>query len=336
MVLACYPASIQPLSAPEALGNAGGASGARLWRFATGRGLLVARAWPADGPRRADVDQIHRWLIAAADLGFVPVPLEGLDGQTCREHGGRLWEITPWLSGAPDRDQPPSRSRLRAAFAALGAFHQRLAGDAVRGLSRGLQSRLRETDGLLWGGFDSLIAILDRAPPEPALDPARRWLERARPLAPRLLELLRSVSARELILQPCLRDARAEHWLFEEDRVTGLVDFGAMGLECVAADLARLISEWGLIDVRLRSEALDAYRAVRPLEESEIALIEVFEVSAAILGPGRWVRWRFVEDRTFDDPSAVAKGIERGLERLARLATAAQGDDSVRSLWASF
>ena len=45
-------------------------------------------------------------------------------------------------------------------------------------------------------------------------------------------------------LQPALRDARPEHFLFEDDRLSGLVDFGAMGVESVAADLARLIGEW--------------------------------------------------------------------------------------------
>jgi homoserine kinase type II len=49
-------------------------------------------------------------------------------------------------------------------------------------------------------------------------------------------------------------------------------------------------------------------------------LIEAFEASAALLGAGHWVRWHFVEGRPFDAPGAVARGIEHGLERLARLA----------------
>jgi homoserine kinase type II len=52
----------------------------------------------------------------------------------------------------------------------------------------------------------------------------------------------------------------------------------------------------------------------------ETALTDTFEVSAALLGPGHWARWHFVERRVFDDPDAPAKGLERGLDRLARLA----------------
>ncbi len=133
-----------------------------------------------------------------------------------------------------------------------------------------------------------------------------------RPAAPRL--------ALKPRLQPCLRDARPDHFLFEGDRLTGLIDFGAMGLEAVSADLARLLSEWVGPDLLARAEALDTYTSIRHLEDAEATLIDVFESSAAVLGAGHWIRWHFVEGRRFDDPEAVSRGIERGLERLAQWA----------------
>ena len=93
-----------------------------------------------------------------------------------------------------------------------------------------------------------------------------------------------------------------------------------MGLEVVSADLARLMSEWLGPDRLARVEALDAYAAVRPLDEAESSLIDAFESSAAVLGAGHWVRWHFLEGRAFDDPEAVSRGIVRGLERLSRRA----------------
>jgi homoserine kinase type II len=133
---------------------------------------------------------------------------------------------------------------------------------------------------------------------------------------------MRRASARKVALQPCLRDARPEHLLFTGDRVTGLVDFGAMAIESVAADLSRLLGEWVGPDRSARAEGLAAYASVRPLDPIELALIEDFEDSAALLGAGHWVRWHFLEARTFDGPSAVAEGITRGLERLAWRAVA--------------
>jgi Ser/Thr protein kinase RdoA (MazF antagonist) len=116
--------------------------------------------------------------------------------------------------------------------------------------------------------------------------------------------------------QPCLRDVRPEHFLFTGDEVTGLVDFGAMGIDTVAADLARLLSEWFGRDLPLRQAALESYTSLRPIESAETLLIDVFEGSSAILGPGHWVRWHFLEGRRFQEPNAVIRGLEKGLERL--------------------
>jgi Ser/Thr protein kinase RdoA (MazF antagonist) len=316
-VLAGFPAAARPLSAPEPLGNAGGASGARLWRYTSGWGDLVARAWPPGGPGPAELEQIHGWLAEARGLEFVPVPVAGLDGRTVRRRGGRLWDLSPWRPGVADGGRPPAPARLRAAFAALAAFHQVLARHGVRGPSPGLARRAREIEDLLGGGFEVLERALNRAPDsDPRRGPARRWLDLARRRAPAVGAELRREAGREAVVQPCLRDARPDHFLFEGDRLTGLIDFGAMGRDAVAADLARLLSEWVGPDRAARAAALASYAAIRPLEAAEAALIGPCQRSAALLGAGRWVLWHFVEGRTFDDPSAVSRGLERGLGRL--------------------
>ncbi len=93
-----------------------------------------------------------------------------------------------------------------------------------------------------------------------------------------------------------------------------------MGVESIAADLARCLSDWVGTDRPSRAEALEAYAAVRPLSADELCLIDAFERTGALLGPGIWVRWHFREGRRFDDPSAVVQGIERGLKRLNQMA----------------
>jgi homoserine kinase type II len=103
------------------------------------------------------------------------------------------------------------------------------------------------------------------------------------------------------------------------EQVTGLVDFGAMMIECVAADLARLLAEWVSADRSARADALQAYSAVRSLDDAEADLLKVFEESSVLLGGGHWVRWHFVEGRVFRDPEAVLRGLERGVDRAARL-----------------
>lgn len=315
-VLDRYPASIRPTSPPRPLGNAGGLSGARLWRFDSGRGPLVLRCWPTDGPDLARLEWIHACLAALGDLGFVPVPIPALDGRTIALVDGRLWEVAPWMPGVADLDRPPARERMQAAFAGLAAFLAQLAPMKSHGPSPGLSARIAEIDRLQFGDFEAIRAKLDRSPDDPCSPLALVWLERAVKLAPRVKQRLHRAAGRTYFLQPCLRDARPDHFLFEGNRLAGLVDFGAMGADTVAGDLARLLVESVGPDRLARADALSAFEAVRPLSEAEAFVIETFETANALLGAGHWVRWHFLERREFDDPQAVIRGLRRGLRRL--------------------
>ena len=123
---------------------------------------------------------------------------------------------------------------------------------------------------------------------------------------------LRDAAQLQVTIQPCLRDARPEHFLFEADRLSGLVDFGAMGIDSVAADLARLIGEWLPDDHSLRGLALATYQKLRPLDASETALIAALEATADLLIAGHWLSWNYLDRRHFDDSSEVRAGVARG------------------------
>jgi homoserine kinase type II len=320
-LLARYPPHIQPLSELKPQGNAGGYSGARLWRFRALPGELVLRSWPPHAPGRAQLENIHRWLFQTSETGLTPVPLRDMSARSIQEFEGTLWEITPWLPGQPDSTSPPSAARLHAAFAALAALHSQWAVQIDVNCSPGLALRYHALEQLLRGGFDVIEVALAGHPPSSALVPrAREWLALARSVAPTLYGALRIASRSTLKLQPCLRDARPEHFLFEQDRLCGIVDFGAMGLDCVAGDLARLIGDWLEGDRDSRTRALSAYEQIRPLAPVETSLISAFESSADLLIGERWLHWHLLENRYFEDPDAVSKGLGRGLRRLERLA----------------
>jgi Phosphotransferase enzyme family len=326
-LLARYSARFQPLSPLESLGGGGGLSGARLWWFRAGHGDLVLRAWPSHGPGRKHVEQLHRWLFMASELGFVPVPVRDRAGRSLQEWGGTLWEVTPWLPGVPDFSCPPLGEHLRFAFSGLALFHQRLGSEQANELSAGLRRRHDEISHLIEGGFDTLETAIMR---QSDADSAHRraalgWLSLARNLAPRAVEPLTRASNLVIPVQPTVRDARPEHFLFDGERLSGLVDFGAMGVDSVAGDLARLIGEWTGGDATARREALASYERVRPLDPTEVELIAVFEAGTALLIGERWVRWHFIEHRTFDDPQAVSSGLARGLQRLERVVRDAAG-----------
>ena len=114
-------------------------------------------------------------------------------------------------------------------------------------------------------------------------------------------------------LQPCLRDPRGEHFLFTGERLTGLVDYGAIDLDCVAIDLARVLSDWLESDRAARALAHEDYESVRALDASERALIAVIETASAALTPGVWLRRLWLEGRQFDDKGAVANRIQKAM-----------------------
>jgi Ser/Thr protein kinase RdoA (MazF antagonist) len=320
-LLSQYPLDCRPLSKPQSLGNAGGASGAVLWRYESGRGVLVARAWPDPGRTLDEIERIHGWLSETSDLGFVPIPLRTMDGRTVLPFGGRIWDLSPWMPGESLKAGPTDLNRVHAALTGLATLHVRLSRFASMGTSPGLAGRFREIDQLCHGGFDAIHRALASGPSDRPTDLARRWLRLAVPLAPRIRKDVLWGGALRVSLQPCLRDARGEHFLFRDDRLTGLVDFGAMDIESVSADLARLFSDWWGGDLRLRSQALAAYEDLRPLAVDELKLIDVFDRSAALLGGGHWIRWRFLDQRVFDNPNAVEHGLERGVDRITQLAS---------------
>jgi Ser/Thr protein kinase RdoA (MazF antagonist) len=320
-ILDRYPAALAPRGTPQSLGNAGGSSGAELWRFSSGRGELVLRAWPVDGPSRATIERIHGWLRHAKALAFLAPPLADRQGRTLQEGRGRFWEVSRWLPGVAPTDRLPTRGQIRAAFVGLALLHQALACESSRGPSPNLVERLREVEALRAGGVAGLAEVVRSARDDPARVPALRWLELAGALVADVHDELRREASRTLDVQPCLRDARAGHFLFEGETLTGLVDYGAMGVDCVATDLARLLADWADDDPLTRRDALRAYGKVRPLSADEDCLIDVYRRSAALLGGGRWVRWHFVEGRHFERPEMVSEGITRSVDRLARWAT---------------
>ena len=311
-----YPAVFHPTRPPTALGSAGGLSGSELWKVESALGLLMVRAWPTDGPDPSTLGRIHRRLNRACRWTILPIPIPNRMGTTWVEAQGRLWELTPFLPGAADLGRPPTDAHLGSMFRTLAAFHNELGSEILRGPSPGLVARRDEVGRLIGGEFDRFQTALERRSDDPRTQLASSWLGQARRIAPRLVAPLRLAAVRSLTLQPCIRDVRPDHFLFEGDILTGLVDFGAMGIDTVATDLARLLGETVGRSRGSRRIAFEAYEAVRPITEGDRAILDHFEAANALLGGARWVRGHFIDHRRFPDSDAVAQGLNRALARL--------------------
>jgi Ser/Thr protein kinase RdoA (MazF antagonist) len=316
-LLARYGPALRPQGQVESLGNAGGLSGAQLWRYRSSQGPLCLRAWPTNSRGRAHLELIHRWLAKARCLDFIPVPIPDQRGQTLQSWSGTFWDLTRWMPGLAVL-QNPSVPQVESAFTALAQFHNVLGDERTTALSPGLRTRLDDALSLKQGGLEKLrIAIETTSSSKPGIqEAAKYWLSLARPALPQLVNRLSQGAPRPLPLQPCLRDARPDHFLLTVDRVTGLVDFGSMDIESTTADLARLMGDWLPKVGDLRSAALAAYNRIRPLAPAEFEALPLFESSADLLIGERLILWNFIEHRAFPNPTAVIEGIQRSIHRL--------------------
>lgn len=324
-VLVAYPYDCQPRQATF-LGGAGGFSGALFWRLETDRGSLCLRCWPREHPSRERLEFIQAVLWHVSQEGFrrLPLPLETRThaGYICES--GRLWELAPWLPGQADYQTSPSPARLQAAMETLAEFHLAAATFPLPeyggGAAPGIGERLERLQGLSGERVERLAAAV--APGDwPELTwRAGQWLL----LAPRAIGRVRSLVSRaaEITspLQPCIRDIWHDHVLFDGDRVTGLIDFGAMRPDSVAGDVARLLGSLAGDDRESWRLGLEAYARRRPLSEEEALLVTAYDGANTLLAGLSWLEWIYLEQRAFENRAAVIERLDASLPRLATLA----------------
>ncbi len=321
-VLAQYPtAGIYEI---QALGSAGGFSGARLWKLRTETGELCLRRWPAEHPTPARLTQIHRVLRHVRDRGcqFVPSPLDDHHGRTFVFWQGNLWELSPWMPGQADFHASPTPARLQAATEALAAWHLAAAevvwepGVPNFGPSPGLRARLarlKALQGML--GAQIQQAVQSRRVPE-LDDLAWRLLQIFPGRAAACGAELQGVVEKPVRLQPCLRDIWHDHVLFTSERITGMVDFGAVRPDHVGTDLARLLGSLVGNQRERWSQALDDYRALAPWDDEDEQLLRAFDHSSVVLSGFSWIEWVYLEERQFADMAAVRIRLQDALSRM--------------------
>jgi homoserine kinase type II len=313
------PAGKNPHLIP--LGNRGGFSGARLWRFECSQGPFCLKAWPPAGPSQQRLIGIHELMYFAREKGlrFVPALARSQEGSTCIEQEGRLWDLTTWMPGDADFHAAPTPDRLVAACAALAQLHgvwaqipPRTPSGSCPGVRRRLE-RVRDWQALVGSGWRPVF----EETPDQAV---RSWAQRAWDCLGRAMGRLPNLLApwvnRPLPLQPCLCDIWHDHVLFQGDAVTGLIDYGAVKRDHIAVDLARLLGSLVGDDQHLRRAGLGAYARICPLSAAEESLIDVLDESGILIGLANWLEWLYWDKRVFEDPQAVTRRLGEMVRRV--------------------
>ncbi|MCC7333494.1 MAG: aminoglycoside phosphotransferase family protein [Pirellulaceae bacterium] len=313
---------LQELVAPNSVSlgplASGGLSGAQVWHCQSPHGPVALRCWPAAHPSRERLGEIHAAMFAARQHGvpFVPAITLNRHGGSFTSDGRHLWEVTQWMPGTADYLAAPSSQRLQAALRALGTLHRTWQASpqplTQRGLSPTVVERRQKLEHCLqqlphWArlplGESSHHGL------------AIQTMQHLAAHGPQLLPQLASSRDQPVALHFVLRDVWSDHVLFTDDRVTGIIDFGAARIDEPATDVARLLGSLEPLDQRRWLFGWEAYRAVNP--HVELDRVRLLDRVGTLLSAVQWLQWLVLQPRAFNAPAN--RLVERWQRLLRRL-----------------
>ncbi len=297
----------------------GGLSGARVWKCQSSlHGALCLRQWPSTHPTQPRLQFIHDALNYACEkLSFIPKVFRDREGNSFWMVGEYLWEVTQWMPGQADYLRKPSQAKLASAISALADLH-RLWFDFSNepNVSPSVKQRVEMLSD--WLGTRDLVEQVGhcvRGPVEAAACMSTVRMLHAR--GPGLLEELRRAGELRVRLQPVLRDIWSDHLLFEDERVSGLIDFGTVRMDEPATDLARMLGSLHPFELDVRMEAIEAYNQKRPEHLLDPERVELLDRSGTLLTALQWMRWLVLERRKFN--ADTGRLFERWQTALSRM-----------------
>lgn len=306
------------------LDSHGGLSGAKLWQIAQQGQSLCLRRWPKQHPGSSHLARIHGLLehLVATKKVTVPAVLRTKTGETKVDSDGHLWELTTWLPGTANYHEDPRPEKLVAAMDALARIHcaaklLKCQPAESRNASQ-LQHRLQRLRAI---EQNELKVFASASPAHPRYQLAHEWVPRIEASLVEVTRQLASVADVKLPIQWTLQDIRHDHVLFQGDRVSGVIDFGAAAVGCVGDDVVRLVGSMVGDTSRCWQHALQTYQQTRPLSTDELRTLGPLDSSATLLTAANWLRWLLVEEQVFADLKAVDQRLEWLRGRLQHLAS---------------
>lgn len=306
------------------LGNAGGFSGARIYRGVSAEGhRLCLRNWPLGKMNEERLRHIHK-AQDNCDVPIVPRLWRTRNGETIVRRDDELWEVSDWMPGQAGFHLNPNDERLFAAMRALAGVHQswlpKKQREAPCPAVRRLITGFREWRQLVQSGWKPDFSL--PYPYEINERGRRAW----RVLLGGALTAeyaLNDWTTRPVPIQLCLCDVWHDHILYTGNEVTGLIDFGAIKVDCVAVDLARLLGSLIPDEPERMTRALAIWSTLSPAPRAVLDLVPVLDRVGIVIGLTNWVRWLYLEQRLFPDMRQVARRMDTHLRRLEAKSKAA-------------
>lgn len=295
--------------------DSGGFSGAALWCGVDSNATRVfaLKRWPqAMMPER--LERIHDWMTRAVHLDFVPGVVRTDEGRTLVQAAGHTWDVCRWMPGEPVLAM--RASRVTNAATAVAALHRTWPALSRHVPCPSVLNRLRILDEFRTSarrgspaaiGSDSeLTIVLNRSAEFVSLHAHSAESE------------LRHWNFVPLPVRPCIRDLRAEHVLFVDESVSGIIDYGAMAVDHPATDLARLLGDCASGDADSVGVAVEVYRANGGEPTVSPDLVRLLAWTGALCSLIGWLRRADVNHGLGTTPVAAAARITSLMTRLEK------------------
>lgn len=148
---------------------------------------------------------------------------------------------------------------------------------------------------------------------------ALRILPMIRTLRRPVLAQVVRVSNQKLPLQPCIHDIHAAHLFFERKQFRGLIDFGSVGVDSVAVDVARMLNTLTESRSFYWLLGLTAYQSLRRFSPEELDAIQVFRRSTVLTTAIRWLNYIFMQNQPVKCSVKLVERMEKMADMLERI-----------------
>ncbi|NBR05651.1 MAG: hypothetical protein EBT92_07760 [Planctomycetes bacterium] len=251
-------------------------SGSFIYKVITDEGVFALKSYSQSS--LAALQIAHTVLENSRKSGFVLFPLivSNKDDQKVVYQNGLYWDLSCWIPGnVPDK----SRLNLIQCVDKLIDFHCAVGLDnSEYGPIPGMINRFREIDSFSISSVDfSLISFL----PISSIIEHLLWIRQE-------LDILEVFPTPTVGIQFCWGDARRENILFENNELSGFVDYFAIRKDCKEVDVARMISSFAGDDYEMWTNGLDAYSRKSSID---YLLCRKLDILGTIVSLYRWLKW---------------------------------------------